>query len=768
MTPFQLAITLDRADRTYLEGDRITGTVALTGGEPLEIRELTVELGHQFSGKRGQGEGTEASALLFEGHWTPGARAIPFDLPVTAELPTYQGQLFSITRMVRARAVVAHQAPVVDVAVVNIACRPREEGWFDPREQQLPPVIMVVNGAPVRFTGLKRAAEAGVGLLLGRRPPASVEVTPRVPAGGGTVAITVRAHGGRRLGGLRARLRGVEVWPRDQGAVTRVVHQQIVAPTIIPGAEGTTLRFEVPVPEDAFSIEPLLQWRIELHGAYGCLDHRDRWQPLWVGPSPSSLERLRRRPAEELAATAHTLGLAAATRRRRSMLVGGLALLILGVLPAAFVVLSAPPDVRNEVLEWAAGIALVIALLLRRRWSLNREFRERLYLDGTTAPAPPASPAPTASTLPVELLTVGESAVPPDTLRRLRGEAIVTQRRALHRGAVGLVLLIAINVVAGLAKPMVVVPPWIGIPLTILSVVTLVASVLVKPTGRPLSCYVGLVPLLVAAWLVVSVGRAVASAAVAIMQQSAPDAVAALLLAAGALGIVLLARRQDSSSSRGRALLVLWVFGASSRMEEIMREVALQWAYIGPIQYLRGPGSRPDLGRLVAALRGGARELFAATQREALAHLRRFRFTPNIFGIYSLNSIQCTDAVWRDALDALVDTTDLVMMDLTAFGKNNRGCAYELGVLLARLHTSRFVLVVDGTTDIGQLTQVLQEQWSTVPPDSPNRGATPAPVRVLRIPLREASSEWHPWRGLPMNDLVQLLYQPIAADAPTH
>ena len=219
-----------------------------------------------------------------------------------------------------------------------------------------------------------------------------------------------------------------------------------------------------------------------------------------------------------------------------------------------------------------------------------------------------------------------------------------------------------------------------------------------------------------------------------------------------------LARRTDESLPAGRRLLVLWVFGASSRMEEIMREVALQWLYLGPIQYLRGPGSLPQLGRLIAALRGGAREYFADTVPQVMAHLRRFRFRPNMFGIYALNSIQCSDAVWREALDALVDTTDIVMMDLTAFGRNNQGCAYELGVLLARLPTSRFVLVVDGATDIGQLTALLQESWEAMPPASPNRRGTPSPVRVFRIPLRDAEAKGKRWLDLPMTDLVELLY----------
>jgi len=225
---------------------------------------------------------------------------------------------------------------------------------------------------------------------------------------------------------------------------------------------------------------------------------------------------------------------------------------------------------------------------------------------------------------------------------------------------------------------------------------------------------------------------------------------------------VFAARRDRPLTDGGRRLLVLWVFGVTSRMEEIMREVALQWVYLGPIQYLRGPGSRAELGRLVAALRRGGRELFANNLPEVMAHLRRFRFTPNVFGIYSINSLQCTNAAWRDAVDALVDTTDLVLMDLTAFGEKNQGCAYELGVLIARIPSSRFVLVVDGTTDIVILTALLRRLWDTMPSGSPNRANGARPIRLLRIPLRGAESPGRRWTMAPMHELVRLLFEPVA------
>ncbi len=291
-------------------------------------------------------------------------------------------------------------------------------------------------------------------------------------------------------------------------------------------------------------------------------------------------------------------------------------------------------------------------------------------------------------------------------------------------------------------------------------------SLAISPTGRPLSCYIGTAPVLVMVWIGVSIVRCIALSFTALGTGSVGDAVGAVALAAGTAVFVVRVRRGRPTASRsGLRLLVLWVFGQSSRMREIMQQLWMQWAYLGPIQYLHGPGAGRDLSRLAAYMRGGARRVIADTLPRAMAQMRRFKLLPNIFGSYSRNnSIQCTDAVWRDALDALVDTTDLVMMDLTRFGPQNQGCAYELDLLIDRLSTHRFVLIVDGTTDVELLQRVLETSWNSMAAESPNRIPNPFPVRLFRVPLQGV-----PTRGLrnamiPMNDLVHLLCEGVEYD----
>jgi len=777
-----LAIALDRPDRTYLLGEELTGTLHVTVPQELDCDQLVVDLCYLFGGKLGRGDGVEATTLVYQGHWAAGTHALSFSVPVSAELPSYQGQLFTVTRMVRASLFPSRGSKVTDVAIIWVACSPRDGAWFHPREQQPPPVALAINDIPIRLTSVRRALETGIGILLGRRRVATLDVQPVVARGGDTVTITaVASYPAQGLGTLRARLRGVEAWPRNGSPKVKIIHSEEFTAQVSSDGRRSTVRIDVPLPEDAISMAERVQWRIQLRGAYGCIDHRDRWQPLWIGPSEASLRRLRGKSTEELAvvtADSERRIQAVAAREWRQG-IGAALILILGVgIPIAMIAVGTSATGRLWLAAVLMALAAVIAILVRKKRALDRDFRDRQFraqrtppssMASNTAPTsdlttePPAPSGPPPPALMIELVNWGETPASPAVGQLLRNEIVATQRVVLRRGVRGLTFLLAANIVAGLIATSSGLGTGLVIPLYGLSLLALAASLLSAPSGRPLSCYVGMAPVLVVCWLVESTPGAVLSGVAGVAGRSPRDLAAALLLALCVTVVIVRARGSRPEGAHARRLLVLWVFGTSSRMEEIMRALSLQWTYLGPIQYLRGPGSYGDLGRWIAALRRGTRDLYADCLPEVMAHVRRFRFAPNIFGAYSLNSLQCTDAVWRDAVDALLDTTDLVMMDLTAFGPKNQGCAYELGVLIARMPTARFVLVVDGTTDIDLLTTLLHRQWDAMPASSPNRDAGTWPIRLLRIPLRGAETPGRLWSITPMNDLVHLLFEPVAA-----
>ena len=67
-------------------------------------------------------------------------------------------------------------------------------------------------------------------------------------------------------------------------------------------------------------------------------------------------------------------------------------------------------------------------------------------------------------------------------------------------------------------------------------------------------------------------------------------------------------------------------------------------------------------------------------------------------------------------------------MDLRSFSADNAGCIHELNYLIDNVPLDRFVLVVDDTTNSSFLERTLDDAWTALAPDSPNRGRSPDEV----------------------------------------
>jgi hypothetical protein len=142
-------------------------------------------------------------------------------------------------------------------------------------------------------------------------------------------------------------------------------------------------------------------------------------------------------------------------------------------------------------------------------------------------------------------------------------------------------------------------------------------------------------------------------------------------------------------------------------------------------------------------------------------------------GRYRRQAFQCTDAIWRTAICALLDRTDAVLMDLSDLGPEDMGCAYELGLLLDRVPLSQVLLLIDdATTNLDCLQQVLDEAEQLIAVDSPNLDNPAAGWRLLRIggsSVRKPDESYHDWlrrqdqRLLPLT-LVHFMLGDLAAE----
>ena len=91
----------------------------------------------------------------------------------------------------------------------------------------------------------------------------------------------------------------------------------------------------------------------------------------------------------------------------------------------------------------------------------------------------------------------------------------------------------------------------------------------------------------------------------------------------------------------------------------------------------------------------------------------------------------CHDDTWRLTVTRLAREADAVVMDLRGFTSANQGCIFEIEHLAVAVPLQRVVLLVDKSTDVAFLKQVLRRAWSTLH-ELPIAAAAGHSLRILQ------------------------------------
>jgi hypothetical protein len=176
------------------------------------------------------------------------------------------------------------------------------------------------------------------------------------------------------------------------------------------------------------------------------------------------------------------------------------------------------------------------------------------------------------------------------------------------------------------------------------------------------------------------------------------------------------------------------VFGHQARTEALFDRVAQRWRLHGPVQLIAGVDlamRTVDPGDVLALLNGRLRELYVTTIDDVEARIDRLDLRADPDGRFRVNEVYCRDSTWRAALGALLDRTDVVLMDLRSFSAGNAGCIFELEQLVRRLPTDGIVLVIDESTELPLLQRVLGDAWAAARHDGKARG--PGQISIVRM-----------------------------------
>lgn len=212
----------------------------------------------------------------------------------------------------------------------------------------------------------------------------------------------------------------------------------------------------------------------------------------------------------------------------------------------------------------------------------------------------------------------------------------------------------------------------------------------------------------------------------------------------------------DRGSAKPQSILLLRVFGHGQRTRTLADQVGQSWRHTGPINMIGGVDLATALlepDELMAFWSGKLREGFIAGPDDLRARMENLDERPDPDGRYRINEFFCHDNTWRATVHALAQRSAVVLMDLRGFGKENRGCEFELTMLLSEMALSRIVLLVDRSTRVEDLKAVLRSAWEKSPASSPNR--------TLQEPVLRLHPVEHAGKALP--PLLTRLYSAAAA-----
>lgn len=167
------------------------------------------------------------------------------------------------------------------------------------------------------------------------------------------------------------------------------------------------------------------------------------------------------------------------------------------------------------------------------------------------------------------------------------------------------------------------------------------------------------------------------------------------------LGFFLL-RRWLAPAVPAPTLLVLRVFGRDAAVAALFDRVVERWRLTGNTLLIAGTdlASRTlDPDDLFVFLNGRLAERFVTSAEAIPRHVAALDLAPDPDGRFRVNELHCFDTTWQSTLRALVELSDVVLMDLRGFQAENAGCRLELRVLAGSLHLQRVVLLRDAQTD---------------------------------------------------------------------
>jgi hypothetical protein len=197
-----------------------------------------------------------------------------------------------------------------------------------------------------------------------------------------------------------------------------------------------------------------------------------------------------------------------------------------------------------------------------------------------------------------------------------------------------------------------------------------------------------------------------------------------------------------------RDLLLLRVFGSPAYRD--LAQLIAPWLKVGNIVQLEGPDTVAESQELQDAVEAGnVDQALVNSLSEVEKRMANLSAEPDAALCFRRLTFQCTNAVWQSAIQFVLARVDAVMIDLSDFAFEHQGSAWELGQLLDRVPLRKVTLLVNDSTDLNCLSNILNTAAHTMAADSPNRSEASPRWQLIRIgglSARQPNETYYQWK----------------------
>ena len=119
---------------------------------------------------------------------------------------------------------------------------------------------------------------------------------------------------------------------------------------------------------------------------------------------------------------------------------------------------------------------------------------------------------------------------------------------------------------------------------------------------------------------------------------------------------------------------------------------------IGHLEGFDTVGANPEVQKAVES--GDVDRAIAMDMEQVRAQMAMATAETDQDLLFRRHSFQCSMNTWQEAIQAMMDQADVIVMDLSSFSEKNQGSAWELGQLLNRVPLSRVTVLINQSTEI--------------------------------------------------------------------